>query len=168
MDARDREDFKEVDILMDSLEREELNRAKYVLRAYLRARLKKVERFAAHLLRTNRVEKKMSKKEAMFAKDLVVAFQTHTDSVLSHLPRNYQDQLSEVGTEEISMVSKPNTKTYAFFRLLKDVGDFSFLNENGERDAMDLNKGNILCLRFEEFKALLEKDEDGEPRAELV
>ena len=110
----------------------------------------------------------MSEKEAMFAEDLVDAFQTHTDSVLSHLPRNYQDQLLEVGTEEISMVSKPNTKTYAFFRLLKDVGDFSFLNENGERDAMDLNKGNILCLRFEEFKALLEKDEDGEPRAELV
>jgi GINS complex subunit 4 len=50
LDARDREDFKEVDILMDSLEREELNRAKYVLRAYLRARLKKVERFAVRLL----------------------------------------------------------------------------------------------------------------------
>jgi len=50
LDARVREDFKEVDILMDSLEREELNRAKYVLRAYLRARLKKVERFAVRLL----------------------------------------------------------------------------------------------------------------------
>jgi GINS complex subunit 4 len=159
------------EMLLMSIAREELNRAKYVLRSYLRARIKKLQQFPAHYLQKRGEEEEdsdntASEKEETFAEGLVEAYDKHAKSILSNFPSEYGDALIEFNRgekPEMTMVSRPDEKNaMVFVRMLEDVGQFAFQNgENGE-DRVDLIKGKIYWCKFDQFKGLLESSSGGE------
>ena len=183
------------EMLLMSIAREELNRAKYVLRSYLRARIKKLQQFPAHYLQKRGEEEEdasnntASEKEETFAEGLVEAYDKHAKSILSNFPSEYGDALIEFNRgendekPEMTMVSRPDEKNaMVFVRMLEDVGQFAFQSGEDGEDRVDLRKGMIYWCKFDQFKGLLESsselddDEDGNgggggterPRAELL
>ena len=160
------------EMLLSAIGREELNRAKYVLRSYLRTRIKKIQQFPVHVLQRER--EAVSGKELVFTEELVKAYEVHAQSVLANFPlKEYQSAFMEFGEEEVgeeSMVSHPNeANKMVFIRILEDVGIFKFDDGTDDGDAADLKKGRILFCKFEQFKGLLESSEEGgTPRAELL
>ena len=165
------------EMLLLAIGREELNRAKYVLRSYLRTRIKKIQQFPVHVLQ--REQEVVSGKELAFTEELVRAYEEHAKSVLANFPLipntvGYRSAFMEFGEEEVgeeSMVSHPNeANKMVFIRMLEDVGEFKFDDGTDEGDAApDLFKGRILFCKFEQFKGLLESSEEGgTPRAELL
>ena len=171
------------EMLLSAIGREELNRAKYVLRSYLRTRIKKIQQFPVHVLQQwkEKNEKNpeetdvISEKEHEFTLALVKAYEEHAQSVLANFPLpEYRDAFMEFvegkKNEELTMVSHPNeANKMVFIRILEDVGIFKFDDGTDEGDAADLKKGRILFCKFEQFKGLLESSEEGgTPRAELL
>ena len=162
------------EMLLSAIGREELNRAKYVLRSYLRTRIKKIQQFPVHVLQ--REQEAVSGKELAFTEELVKAYEEHAKSVLANFPLlEYQSAFMEFGDdknedEELTMVSHPNeANKMVFIRILEDVGIFKFDDGTDEGDGYDLKKGVILFCKFEQFKGLLESSEEGgTPRAELL
>jgi len=167
------------EMLLMSIAREELNRAKYVLRSYLRARIKKLQQFPAHYLQKRGEEEEdsnntASEKEETFAEGLVEAYDKHAKSILSNFPSEYGDALIEFNRgggdgendekPEMTMVSRPDEKNaMVFVRMLEDVGEFTFQNgEDGEDRVFDLRKGTIYWCKFDQFKGLLESSSGGE------
>ena len=160
------------EMLLSAIGREELNRAKYVLRSYLRTRIKKIQQFPVHVLQ--REQEAVSGKELAFTEELVKAYEVHAQSVLANFPlKEYQSAFMEFGEEEVgeeSMVSHPNeANKMVFIRILEDVGLLKYDDGTDEGDAVDLKKGMILFCKFKQFKGLLETSEEGgTPRAELL
>jgi GINS complex subunit 4 len=167
------------EMLLMSIAREELNRAKYVLRSYLRARIKKLQQFPAHYLQKRGEEEEdsdntASEKEETFAEGLVEAYDKHAKSILSNFPSEYGDALIEFNRgggddgendekPEMTMVSRPDEKNaMVFVRMLEDVGEFTFQNGEDGEDRVDLRKGKIYWCKFDQFKGLLESSSGGE------
>lgn len=175
------------EMLLSAIGREELNRAKYVLRSYLRTRIKKIQQFPVHVLQQRKLLQELkeknpeetdviSEKEYEFTFVLVEAYEEHAKSVLANFPlKEYRDAFIEFRDdknedEELSMVSHPNeANKMVFIRMLEDAGRIKFDDGTDEGDAADLKKGRILFCKFEQFKGLLESSEEGgTPRAELL
>jgi GINS complex subunit 4 len=167
------------EMLLSAIGREELNRAKYVLRSYLRTRIKKIQQFPVHVLQQWKKKNSeetdvISEKEYEFTLALMKAYDVHAQSVLANFPlKEYQSAFMEFGEEEVgeeSMVSHPNeANKMVFIRILEDVGPFKFDDGTDEGDAVDLKKGRILFCKFQQFKGLLDSSEEGgTPRAELL
>ena len=177
------------EMLLSAIGREELNRAKYVLRSYLRTRIKKIQQFPVHVLQqwneknseeTEETEEAdvISEKEYEFTLALVKAYEEHAQSVLANFPISqhftYRDAFMEFvegkKNEELTMVSHPNeANKMVFIRILEDVGMHQLDDGTDEGDAVDLKKGRILFCKFQQFKGLLESSEEGgTPRAELL
>ena len=175
------------EMLLSAIGREELNRAKYVLRSYLRTRIKKIQQFPVHVLQqwdeknseeTEETEEAdvISEKEYEFTWALVKAYEEHAQSVLANFPlKEYQSAFMEFGDEknkkeELTMVSHPNeANKMVFIRILEDVGMHQLDDGTDEGDKIDLEKGKILFCKFQQFKGLLESSEEGgTPRAELL
>ena len=162
------------EMLLSAIGREELNRAKYVLRSYLRTRIKKIQQFPVHVLQ--REQEAVSGKELAFTEELVKAYEEHAKSVLANFPLpEYQSAFMEFGDdknedEELTMVSHPNeANKMVFIRILEDVGMHQLDDGTDEGDKIDLEKGKILFCKFQQFKGLLESSEEGgTPRAELL
>ena len=162
------------EMLLSAIGREELNRAKYVLRSYLRTRIKKIQQFPVHVLQRER--EAVSGKELAFTEELVKAYEEHAKSVLANFPlKEYQSAFMEFGDEknkkeELTMVSHPNeANKMVFIRILEDVGMHQLDDGTDEGDKIDLEKGKILFCKFQQFKGLLESSEEGgTPRAELL
>ena len=168
------------EMLLSAIGREELNRAKYVLRSYLRTRIKKIQQFPVHVLQQWKEKNSeetdvISEKEHEFTLALVKAYVEHAQSVLANFPLpEYRDAFMEFvegkKNEELTMVSHPNeANKMVFIRILEDVGMHQLDDGTDEGDAVDLKKGRILFCKFQQFKGLLDSSEEGgTPRAELL
>jgi len=158
----------------------ELHRAKYVLREYLRTRLRKIEKYAMFIALDDEDERgswaRLSEAEQRYVTNYLAAVTEHSRSVLDGLPENYRDlikehddndEMSQAELRESKMVSKPNLDAAVFFRFREDVGNF-LLDENAAEDgerSIELRRGQILLAKYSMFKELLETEP---PKAELV
>ena len=93
-------------MLLSAIGREELNRAKYVLRSYLRTRIKKIQQFPVHVLQRER--EAVSGKELAFTEELVKAYEVHAQSVLANFPlKEYQSAFMEFGAVSYTHLTLP-------------------------------------------------------------
>ncbi|XP_076382638.1 DNA replication complex GINS protein SLD5 [Megalopta genalis] len=95
--------------------RMELDRIKFVISSYLRARLEKIEKYTIHILsqEANRSPEEcyLTPAELQFAKEFLASMETLFRTIaLQHMPGNFQ-------TFEVNRLSiKPNMQTYVFLR----------------------------------------------------
>lgn len=137
-----------------SLHRMEIDRIRYVLSSYLRIRLKKIEKFTAHLLQEEATSEqpRLSPEEMNFAKQYQSLMESHmTNMALKHMPPNLQ-KLDQKLTS-----LQPNLDSYIFFRVNDDVEGVLVDEETAEarEEIIDLKKGDQHVMMYRPIRDLV-------------
>ncbi|TPX31344.1 hypothetical protein SmJEL517_g05305 [Synchytrium microbalum] len=132
------------------LYQQEMERIKFVMRSYLRARLAKIEEHVMHYLQEAEHRRKLSPKELVFAEryDELIR-KHHLKSSLESLPPALQ-RLDEGG--DISMITTPDLDDAVFCRVIQDVGDFQ-IDDRG--NSVSMERDNVYILRYRAIRTLL-------------
>lgn len=146
------------DDLMAHIYHAELNRVRFLLRAYYRTRLFKIERNAVHVLKEPEVLERLSEQEREYATNYANAVEEHFGAALGQMPDRYTSMLQQIEEEdgEWDMVPSPNLDAHVFARVREDRGEF-IVDPNDPDNTMDLTQGDILMIRYRLIKRLLEE-----------
>ena len=147
----------DVETLEGTLLQLSYDRVQYLLRSYLRTRLKKIQRFAIHILSNEEVTQRLSEQEYNFATRFVDLIERHMKATfLSRVPDKF-DALDEV-TDDTNMVTQPDLASHVVVRVNEDLGTFVINAEgaaDGDGDEVDLRKGDVLIAPYQPFQELL-------------
>jgi len=147
-----------MDDLMAHIYQAELNRVRFLIRAYYRTRLFKIEKYAVHVVKPETNEfAKLSPQEQEYAKNYVNMLEEHFGSVLGQMPEKYSSMLQQIEEDdaEMDMVPEPNLDKHVFCRVREDRRDVMF-DPNDPDNTMDLDQGDIIMVRYRFIKGLLE------------
>lgn len=127
------------------IHRMELDRIKYVISNYLRARLEKIEKYTIHILsqEANRSSEDcyLSDAELQFAKEFLASIETLFKTVaLQHMPGNFQT--FEVDT----LAVKPNMQAYVFLRANDRIN--GILLPGSMDEEIDLEPGSQHIIQY--------------------
>mmetsp|Transcript_17062 Transcript_17062/g.26344 ORF Transcript_17062/g.26344 Transcript_17062/m.26344 type:complete len:186 (-) Transcript_17062:30-587(-) len=138
--------------------RMELERVKFTLKAYLRSRIVKVERFLFYLIERDQAHL-LSEAEAAYAFNLFTSKQEYMNSEFFSKISEKLNRMSEDSNMPAYMLTKPNPKQFVFIRFLISKKKHTVL----ECIDIELKEDNIYFLPFDQIKDFLERGE-----AELV
>ncbi|KAL7628211.1 GINS complex subunit [Parahypoxylon ruwenzoriense] len=131
----------------------ELERYKYVVRSYLRARIAKIDKHTLHYLSSAALRTRLSPTELAYATRHQALLHNHyLSSFLSSFPPPLQNLNDNAGN--IGMIDTPDLDTAVFIRLLRDT-----LVEGKGTDAdgeMDGKNGDIVILRWTDARKLVD------------
>ncbi|KAI2464365.1 GINS complex, Sld5 component [Annulohypoxylon bovei var. microspora] len=131
----------------------ELERYKYLVRSYLRARIAKIDKHTLHYLSSPMLQTRLSPPELAYATRHQALLHNHyLSSFLSSFPAPLQNLNDTAGN--ISMVDTPDLDTAVFIRLLRDT-----LVEGRGTDAdgeMNGKNGDVVILRWADAKKLVD------------
>lgn len=138
----------------------ELERFKYLVRSYLRARLAKIDRHALHYLSTDALRARLSEMELAYATRHQALLHNHyLSSFLSSFPPALQNLNDTAGN--IAMVDTPDLESAVFIRLLSDT---LVMGRGVDTDgSVDFQQSDIIILRWTDAKPLVDSG-----KAELV
>ncbi|KAI8684349.1 DNA replication complex GINS protein SLD5 [Fusarium keratoplasticum] len=138
----------------------ELERYKFLVRSYLRARIAKIDKHTLHYLSSQELRERLSPTEVAYATRHQALLHNHyLSSFLASFPQQLQNLNDTAGN--ISMIDSPDLDTAVFIRMLKD-GDVH--GEGTDADVtLPAENGDILILRWSSAKHLVEAGD-----AELV
>lgn len=138
----------------------ELERWKYLIRSFLRARIAKIDKHTLHYLATAETRSLLSEAEVAYATRHQALLHSHyAASFLGSFPAPLQRLDDTAGG--ISMIDSPDVDTAVFIRVLRNC-----LVEGRGRDAddeMDARAGEVLVARWSDVKKLVVRGD-----AELV
>ncbi|KAL1891627.1 GINS complex subunit [Sporothrix stenoceras] len=138
----------------------ELERHKYLVRSFLRARIAKIDKHTLHYLSTPALRERLSDTELAYATRHQALLHNHyLSSFLGSFPANLQNLNDTAGN--ISMIDSPDLDSAVFVRLLRDGA----VRGHGV-DVDEIVKGedgDVLILRWSDAKPLVEAGD-----AELV
>lgn len=131
----------------------ELERFKFLVRSYLRARIAKIDRHTLHYLSTDDLRARLSEMELAYATRHQALLHNHyLSSFLSSFPPTLQN-LNDAAAG-ISMIETPDLESAVFIRLLKNA-----LVEGRGVDTDDstvMKESDIVILRWSDAKPLVE------------
>lgn len=131
----------------------ELERYRYLVRSYLRARIAKIDRHTLHYLSTDDLRSRMSEMELAYATRHQALLHNHyLSSFLSSFPPNLQN-LNDASAG-ISMIETPDLESAVFIRVLKNT----LVQGRGvdTDEAVDAEESDIMILRWADAKPLVE------------
>ncbi|RSH88447.1 GINS complex subunit [Apiotrichum porosum] len=131
----------------------EMERAKYLVRSYVRTRLHKIEKYSQHIGNSPELQAHLSGAELQHARryaDLVASHFQH--SVLDSLPE-WMRRTDEMTNDGVSMVSTPNVDTPVLVYCRKDCGEITV--GRGEL-PVQLNEGTTHLVRYHLVKRWIE------------
>ncbi|KLT41169.1 GINS complex, Sld5 component [Cutaneotrichosporon oleaginosum] len=122
----------------------EMERAKWLVRSYVRARLHKIERYAQHIATTPELHARLSGGELAHARRYADLIARHySSSVLDSLPEWLRRMDESSGG--VSMVTKPNHAQPVLIYIRKDCGELVL---DGDEVA-ELTKGSSHLVRYD-------------------
>ncbi|KAK3264793.1 hypothetical protein CYMTET_26488, partial [Cymbomonas tetramitiformis] len=140
-----------------------LNRAKYLIRSYLRTRLAKIEAHVMHILMPeNGLHELLSDAEQDYAAKYTGIVDEHFHSaVLGRMPGRFDSLVQQMAPEDegeegaeeerrFDMVPSPDLDNFVFARPLEDVGQ---LEIGG--DTIDLAQSSLYIIRYRPIRGLL-------------
>lgn len=132
----------------------EVKRIKYMLRVYLRTRLKKIETYVLHILNSDELYGRLSEQEQEFARTYTDAMdQLFTSSVTGQMPENFDSLLKQSDASSTNdMIAEPNFDSHVFCRIREDVGTVE-LDSSGR--SVDLNPGDLCIIRYRPIQPLV-------------
>ncbi|KAL0939031.1 DNA replication complex gins protein sld5 [Colletotrichum truncatum] len=138
----------------------ELERFKFLVRSYLRARIAKIDKHALHYLSSPSLRSRLSETELAYATRHQALLHNHyLSSFLSSFPQPLQNLNDTAGN--ISMIDGPDVDTAVFIRLLRDA---AVEGKGTDSDGVvDGKAGDILILRWSSAKPVVDAGD-----AELV
>ncbi|TQN73345.1 DNA replication complex GINS protein SLD5 [Colletotrichum shisoi] len=139
----------------------ELERFKFLVRSYLRARIAKIDKHALHYLSSPALRARLSSTELAYATRHQALLHNHyLSSFLSSFPAQLQNLNDTAGN--ISMIDGPDLDTAVFVRLLRDV-DVQGRGTDSDGVVVGGEEGDILILRWSSAKPVVDAGD-----AELV
>ena len=137
----------------------ELNRIRFLMRAYYRTRLRKIETHAVHCLKEPDVLARLSDLERAFASDYANVVEEHFSSVLGQMPDGYESMVQQIIEEDgaFDMVPEPDADAHVFCRVRETRGDV-MLDPDDPENTMDLEQDDILLIRYRLIKTLMEEE----------
>ncbi|KAI0136314.1 hypothetical protein BJ170DRAFT_677193 [Xylariales sp. AK1849] len=131
----------------------ELERFKFLVRSYLRARVAKIDKHTLHYLSTPALRSRLSQTELAYATRHQALLHNHyLSSFLSSFPANLQNLNDTSGN--ITMIDTPDLETAVFIRLLRDTHvEARGTDADGELDG---KAGDIIILRWLDAKLLVD------------
>ncbi|KAK3310048.1 uncharacterized protein B0T15DRAFT_386130 [Chaetomium strumarium] len=131
----------------------ELERYRYLVRSYLRARIAKIDRHTLHYLSTDELRARLSEMELAYATRHQALLHNHyLSSFLSSFPPNLQN-LNDTSVG-LNMIDAPDLESAVFIRLLKNA----VVKGRGvdADDVFDARESDIVILRWADAKPLVE------------
>jgi len=132
----------------------ELERYKYLVRSYLRARMAKIDRHALHYLSAPQLRARLSDTELAYATRHQALLHNHyLSSFLASFPPQLQNLNDAAGN--VRMIDTPDLDAAVFVRMLRDAT----VEGKGvdTDDVMDAHESDIVILRWSDAKGLVEK-----------
>ncbi|KAK2023588.1 GINS complex, Sld5 component [Colletotrichum zoysiae] len=131
----------------------ELERFKFLVRSYLRARIAKIDKHALHYLSSAALRARLSETELAYATRHQALLHNHyLSSFLSSFPPQLQNLNDTAGN--ISMIDGPDLDTAVFIRLLRDV-DVEGKGTDSD-GSLPGRAGDILILRWSSAKPVVD------------
>ncbi|KAF2070561.1 hypothetical protein CYY_008124 [Polysphondylium violaceum] len=125
----------------------EIERLKYMVKMYLRARLQKIEKYYSFILQNDQIISRLSDNEKEYCQKFSEMTEDHLkQSFLNGLPKSFKNNDKE-------NVNQPNTSTFVFCQSTDDLGDVQVEDDQ----IVDFKKGGIYFLRYEPIKFLVEQ-----------
>ena len=137
----------------------ELNRIRFLMRAYYRARLRKIETHAVHCLKEPDVLERLSDLEQRYASDYANIVEEHFSSVLGQMPEGYESMVQQIIEEDgaFDMVPEPNMDAHVFLRA-RETRLNLMLDPDDPENTTDLEQDVIACIRYRFIKKLMEDE----------
>ncbi|KAG2486726.1 hypothetical protein HYH03_014653 [Edaphochlamys debaryana] len=134
------------------------NRFRYLLKAYWRARLSKIERYATLILDNEELQRNCSPKELNHCLQYFVAVgKCLKEVVLARLPEEFQTLVQESQlTEARDMIPAPRLDRCVFVRLLQDAGHVA-VDAEGQQ-LVDMKAGDIYIIQYKLVQRLVQQD----------
>lgn len=124
----------------------ELERFKFLVRSFLRARIAKIDKHPVHILNTPEALAYLSLPERQYLEQHHALLSRHYDaSFLSSFPPQLQRLDDKAGG--ISMIDTPDLDTAVFCRALRDVGVVSVGSVEEDRD-FEIRRGDVVVVRW--------------------
>lgn len=138
----------------------ELERFKFLVRSFLRARITKIDAHALHYLFTSSAMSRLSPSELQYARTHQSLLQQHyRSSFLVQFPSSLQ-RLDDT-TGGISMIEMPDVDRAVFARALRDAEEPIYVE--GTDTYFEMRRGDVFVVRWSAVKNLVE-----EGAAELI
>ncbi len=132
----------------------ELERYRYLVRSYLRARIAKVDRHTLHYLSTDALRARLSEMELAYATRHQALLHNHyLSSFLSSFPPNLQN-LNDTAAG-VTMIETPDLESAVFIRVLRDDVLVAARGVDADDDAR-MRESDILILRWSDAKPLID------------
>ncbi|KAF5719629.1 DNA replication complex GINS SLD5 [Fusarium mundagurra] len=131
----------------------ELERYKFLVRSFLRARIAKIDKHTLHYLSTQELRDRMSPTEAAYATRHQALLHNHyLSSFLASFPQQLQNLNDTAGN--ISMIDSPDLDMAVFVRMLRDKDVYG----KGTDDDITLpaKNGDVLILRWSSAKHMVD------------
>eukprot|EP00897_Mesotaenium_endlicherianum_P008016 jgi/Mesen1/7242/ME000373S06304 len=134
----------------------DVNRARFLARSYLKARLAKIDRDALFIFSNNDAFGKLSQAEQEYLKKNLDLIEKHMkQSVLSRMPEGYDSLLQQSDTSDThDMIPEPNLDTYVFCRTKAPMESFQ-LDDTGD-ETVDWQADELYIFRYRPIKELLQ------------
>ncbi|KAM3529678.1 hypothetical protein MY4038_005266 [Beauveria bassiana] len=130
----------------------ELERYKFLVRSYLRARIAKIDKHTLHYLSTEELRGRLSSTELAYATRHQALLHNHyLSSFLGSFPEKLQNLNDTAGN--ISMVDAPDLDAAVFVRMLRDMD----VNARGtDRDnTLPTANGDVVIMRWSSARPLV-------------
>ncbi|KAI2635190.1 hypothetical protein GGS21DRAFT_539239 [Xylaria nigripes] len=133
----------------------ELERFKYLVRSYLRARIAKIDKHTLHYLSSPELRARLSETEQAYATRHQALLHNHyLSSFLSAFPPMLQNLNDTAGN--ISMIDAPDLDAAVFIRLLRDT---PVEGHGTDMDSvLEGKNGDVVILRWSDAKPLIESN----------
>ncbi|KAI5858500.1 hypothetical protein BZA05DRAFT_345671 [Tricharina praecox] len=124
----------------------ELERVKYLVRAYLRIRMHKIDKYSFHILSNASVRSRLAPSEISYLKSHLALLNNH---YLSSFLRNFPEQLRRLDDTAggISMVEEPDMDSAVFCRVVRNVQD-AVVRIPGTDTEFELAKDDVYVVRY--------------------
>ncbi|KAK9468243.1 hypothetical protein V1512DRAFT_259054 [Lipomyces arxii] len=122
----------------------ELERVKFIIRGYIRARIHKIDLHMMHILHSEGTIEKLSQTEQQYVRRREVQLRRfYGVRFLDSLPQKLQRLDDTAGM--IPMIERPDLDAVVFVRILRDVESTI---DVGDEDELELKSGNIYVLPY--------------------
>ncbi|KAM0399821.1 hypothetical protein ACHAQC_003104 [Fusarium culmorum] len=131
----------------------ELERYKFLMRSFLRARLAKIDKHTLHYLSSQELRDRLSPTELSYAtKHQALLHNHYLSSFLASFPQQLQNLNDTAGN--ISMIDSPDLDTAVFIRMLRDKDVYG---KGTDADiTLPATNGDVLIIRWSSAKHMVD------------
>eukprot|EP00041_Stephanoeca_diplocostata_P030029 m.898933 g.898933 ORF g.898933 m.898933 type:complete len:217 (-) comp23676_c0_seq8:3468-4118(-) len=130
----------------------EISRIKFLLRSYLRTRLRKIEDHATYILKDDALQSRLSSHELRYANDYRKLIAAHMqNSCLSQIPDKFR--ALDAQTDKENMVVQPNRNSHVFCLVNDNIGLVQVGVNEGSTVAME--EDDLFIVRYDAIEDFL-------------